>query len=101
MTRKIRFMPLNIEVEVEKGTALLDAALDNYILIEHNCGGNCACSTCHVVVEEGFERLNAVSEDELDMLDEAEGLTEQSRLACQCKVEDNIVVRIPEKQTEW
>ena len=98
---KIRFLPANVEVEVPEGTAILDAALDNNIQIDHNCGGNCACSTCHVIIREGFETLNPISEDEEDMLDEAEGLTESSRLACQCKVTTDLVVFIPEKESLW
>ncbi|MEW6052035.1 MAG: 2Fe-2S iron-sulfur cluster-binding protein [Candidatus Zixiibacteriota bacterium] len=99
---KVRFLPMDIEVEVESGTAILDAALNNNIQIDHNCGGNCACSTCHIVVEEGFETLDEPSEDEIDMLDEAEGLTETSRLACQCIVQDkNMIVRIPPKESSW
>jgi 2Fe-2S ferredoxin len=98
---KIRFLPLETEVVVDEGTAVLDAALNNNILIEHNCGGNCACSTCHIIIENGFESLDEKSEDEIDMLDEAEGLTETSRLACQCKVKDDLVVRIPPKEPLW
>jgi len=98
---KVLFMPQNIEVEVDEGTVILDAALDNNIQLDHNCGGNCACSTCHVVVEEGIETLGEPTEDELDMLDEAEGLTDRSRLACQCKVKDYLVVRIPPKESLW
>ena len=98
---KIRFLPIDIEVEVEEGTAILDAALDNNIQIDHNCGGNCACSTCHIIIEDGFEALADKSEDEEDMLDEAEGLTETSRLACQVKVTRDIVVRIPDKESSW
>jgi 2Fe-2S ferredoxin len=98
---KIRFLPMEVEVEVSEGTPVLDAALDNNIQIDHNCGGNCACSTCHIIVEEGFETLNKMSEDEQDMLDEAEGLTERSRLACQCETKANLVVRIPPKESDW
>lgn len=98
---KITYLPLNIEVDVPEGTTLLDAALDNNIKIDHNCGGNCACSTCHVIIEKGFESLGEMTEDEEDMLDEAEGLTETSRLACQCPVTKDMVVRIPEKTSEW
>ena len=98
---KIRFLPMEVEVEVSEGTPILDAALDNNIQIDHNCGGNCACSTCHIIVEEGFETLNKMSEDEQDMLDEAEGLTERSRLACQCETKANLVVRIPPKESDW
>jgi 2Fe-2S ferredoxin len=98
---KIRFLPADIEVEVEEGTAILDAALDNNIQIDHNCGGNCACSTCHIIIEEGYDSLAEKSEDEIDMLDEAEGLTETSRLACQAKVTRDLVIRIPDKESTW
>jgi 2Fe-2S ferredoxin len=101
MMPKVLFLPQNIEVEVEEGTVVLDAALNNNIQIDHNCGGNCACSTCHIVVEEGLDTIGDPSEDELDMLDEAEGLTDHSRLACQCKVRDYLVVRIPPKESSW
>lgn len=98
---KIRFLPQDIEIEVEAGKTLLDAALDNNIRIDHNCGGNCACSTCHVIIEEGLESLGEKSEDEEDMLDEAENLTDHSRLACQCKVTQDLVVRIPPKEASF
>ena len=98
---KVRFLPMDIEVEVPEGTAVLDAALNNNIQIDHNCGGNCACSTCHIIVEKGFETLNSISEDETDMLDEAEGLTDHSRLACQCKIKSDVVVNIPPKESTW
>ncbi|MBD3403978.1 2Fe-2S iron-sulfur cluster binding domain-containing protein [candidate division GN15 bacterium] len=98
---KITFLPNDVEVDVPEGTIILDAALDNNVKIDHNCGGNCACSTCHIIVEEGFDTLNEMSEDEEDMLDEAENLTDVSRLACQCKVTADLVVRIPEKSSEW
>ena len=94
---KIIFLPSGTEVEVVEGKILLDAALDNNVKINHNCGGNCACSTCHVFIEEGYDTLKEMSEDEEDMLDEAEDLTENSRLACQCKVTSDLVVRIPER----
>ena len=94
---KIIFLPSGTEIEVVEGKILLDAALDNNVKINHNCGGNCACSTCHVFIEEGYDTLKEMSEDEEDMLDEAEDLTENSRLACQCKVTSDLVVRIPER----
>lgn len=101
VTHKVRFLPQDIVLEVKEGTPLLDAALDNNIQIDHNCGGNCACSTCHVIIDEGFDSLEPMSEDEEDMLDEAENLTETSRLACQCRVKNDLVVRIPEKESDW
>lgn len=85
------------EVDVPAGTSILDAALDNDIKLDHNCGGNCACSTCHVIIETGMENLSEMSEDEEDMLDSAQGLTLESRLACQSKISGDIKVRIPEK----
>ncbi|RME30713.1 MAG: 2Fe-2S ferredoxin [Candidatus Zixiibacteriota bacterium] len=98
---KIRFLPQDVEVEVPAGKTILDAALDNNIRIDHNCGGNCACSTCHVIIESGYETLPEMSEDEEDMLDEAENLTDTSRLACQVKVTQDLVVRIPDKESDW
>ena len=64
--------------------SILDIALGHGIEIDHACGGVCACSTCHVIVKEGLESCNEPSEAEEDQLDEAYGLTSQSRLACQC-----------------
>ncbi len=64
--------------------SILDIALGHGIEIDHACGGVCACSTCHVIVKEGLESCNEPSEAEEDQLDEAYGLTNQSRLACQC-----------------
>jgi len=98
---KILFLPTNREVEVSAGTAVLDAALDNNIKINHNCGGNCACSTCHIIVEKGFETLSPASEDETDMLDEADGLTKTSRLACQVKLQTDLIVRIPKAMADF
>lgn len=92
---KVKFLPLDVEVEVPEGKSILDAALDNNIKINHNCGGNCACSTCHVIVEQGIESLGEMSEDEEDMLDEVEELHDNSRLACQCKIKADLVVNIP------
>ncbi|HDL02103.1 MAG TPA: 2Fe-2S iron-sulfur cluster binding domain-containing protein [candidate division Zixibacteria bacterium] len=98
---KVKFLPSETEVEVDEGYNLLDAALDNNVQIDHNCGGNCACSTCHVIIEKGIESLGEKSEDEEDMLDEAENLTENSRLACQCIVTKDLIVKIPPKDSDW
>ncbi len=92
---KVRFLPANITVQARPGTILLDIALDNSIRINHNCGGNCACATCHVHIEKGYDTLNPPSEQELDMLHEAEGRQDNSRLSCQCLVDDDLVVGIP------
>ena len=64
--------------------SILEIALGNGVEIEHTCGGVCACSTCHVIVKEGLDACSEPTDDEEDRLDEAYGLTSQSRLACQC-----------------
>ena len=70
--------------------------------IDGDCGGACACATCHVYVEEGwFDRLEPMEELEKDMLDFAFDVRENSRLSCQIKVSDEVeglVVRVPERQ---
>ena len=98
---RVTFLPTEIEAEAEEGASILDAALDADVEIDHNCGGNCACSTCHVIIEEGYDTLNPVTEDEQDMLDEAVGLTEKSRLACQCLLTQNVVVRVPDTASQF
>jgi len=64
-------------------------------VLVRGCGGNCACSTCHIIVESGFERLSAITDDEAEMLEEVDGLTDRSHLSCRCIVTDDLVVRIP------
>jgi ferredoxin, 2Fe-2S len=64
--------------------SILDIAFGAGIEINHSCGGVCACSTCHVIVSEGLDTCSEATDDELDMLDNAPGLTPESRLSCQC-----------------
>lgn len=85
----------NKTFEVEGGKTILDIALDNDIELEHNCGGSCACTTCHVIVREGMNHLSDMEEDEEDRLDTAEGLTLTSRLGCQAVVIGDCAVEIP------
>ncbi|HEB94112.1 MAG TPA: ISC system 2Fe-2S type ferredoxin [Gammaproteobacteria bacterium] len=88
--------PEGAVIEVESGATICDAALANGIEIEHACEKSCACTTCHVIVREGFESLPEASEDEEDMLDKAWGLEPDSRLSCQAVVDDkDLVVEIP------
>lgn len=77
--------------------SVLDWADQNDIPLDHACGGFAACSTCHIIVREGLATCNETSDDEEDMLDEAPGLTRQSRLACQCIPDgtQDLVVEIP------
>ena len=78
--------------------SLLDIAMGAGLDVEHACGGVCACSTCHVIVQEGLDTCSEATDDELDQLDEAPAITLQSRLACQCVPDGstNLVVEIPE-----
>ena len=78
-----------------KPGSLLDIALAHEIALEHNCGGSCACTTCHVIVRAGEENLSAMEQDEEDRLDTADGLTLHSRLGCQAVVRGDVVVEIP------
>ncbi|MEO5656620.1 MAG: 2Fe-2S iron-sulfur cluster-binding protein [Nitrospiria bacterium] len=94
-THRVTFLPANLTVEVEDGTSVLDAALNHAVDLEHNCGGNCACSTCHVIVQQGMESLTGRSEEEEDQLEDADGLTKDSRLACQAKISGPVIVVIP------
>ncbi|CEO40126.1 ISC system 2Fe-2S type ferredoxin [Photobacterium kishitanii] len=83
-------------LEAQSGETILDVALRNGIEIEHACEKSCACTTCHVVVREGFDSLNESDELEDDMLDKAWGLEPESRLSCQARIaDDDLVVDIP------
>jgi 2Fe-2S ferredoxin len=90
-------------VEAEPGMTVMEAAKQNLIPgIEAECGGACACATCHVYVEDAWrEKVGAPAEMEEDMLDFAFDVRESSRLSCQIKVTDELdglVVRVPDKQ---
>lgn len=89
-------LPEGAVIDVEPGVTICDAALANGIDIEHACEKSCACTTCHVVVREGFDSLEESDELEDDMLDKAWGLEPESRLSCQAVVADtDLVVEIP------
>jgi 2Fe-2S ferredoxin len=77
--------------------SILDICEGHDIPLEHTCGGVVACSTCHVIVREGLESCNDATDDELDQLEEAPGLTYRSRLGCQCVPNGSadVVVEIP------
>ncbi|NKE64959.1 ISC system 2Fe-2S type ferredoxin [Ramlibacter sp. RBP-2] len=88
--------PEGAELQVTPGTSICEALLDNDIEIEHACDMSCACTTCHVVVREGFKSLNEMDENEEDLLDRAWGLEPDSRLSCQAIVaQQDLVVEIP------
>jgi 2Fe-2S ferredoxin len=92
---KVTFLPAGKVVEVQEGTTVLAAAGDANVELDHACGGVCACSTCHVIIQAGYAALKPAAEEEEDQLDEAVGVTPKSRLGCQVKVTTDLVVEIP------
>jgi 2Fe-2S ferredoxin len=91
-------------VEAEPGMTVMEAAVRNSVPgIAAECGGACACATCHVYVDEAWREATGTPEQmEEDMLDFAFDIRPESRLSCQIKVTealDGLVVRVPEKQT--
>ena len=92
----IELCPDGAVIDVPPGTSVCDGLLQNGIEIEHACEKSCACTTCHVVVREGFDGLAAAEEKEEDLLDKAWGLEPNSRLSCQALVTQTpLVVEIP------
>ena len=88
--------PEGAVIEAQEGESICEALLRNDIDIEHACEMSCACTTCHVIVREGFASLSEADELEEDYLDKAWGLEPESRLSCQAQVGDsNLVVEIP------
>lgn len=106
-TVRVTFLPENKTFEFEHGKlpyqdhgkpeSILDVAMNCGLHLEHACGGNCACTTCHVVVKKGKELLNEMDDDEADRLDMAADLQLNSRLGCQTVIEKpgEVVVEIP------
>jgi 2Fe-2S ferredoxin len=88
--------PEGAVIEALKGKTICDALLENDIEIEHACEKSCACTTCHVVIREGYDSLNEPEEKEEDLLDRAWGLEATSRLSCQSVVDtQDLVIEIP------
>ncbi len=86
-----------VTVEAYNGDSILDAALDNDILLSHNCGAVCACSTCHVYIDKGMDDLPEISDKEEDFIDRAINPRINSRLGCQCKLTSDVEVTIPDQ----
>jgi 2Fe-2S ferredoxin len=96
-TVSLTFLPQNVMVTAQSGDTILDAALDNGIPLPHECGGNCACTTCHVLVLAGIGNVSIQEDVETDRLTSADGLTAASRLGCQAILQGgNVAVRIVE-----
>lgn len=88
--------PAGAKISAAVGETIVDAALRQGIAIEHACEKCCACTTCHVIVRQGFESLAPSEEREEDLLDKAWGLEPESRLSCQARVQQaDLIVEIP------
>lgn len=94
--------PVTLE-NIGSGDSLLEVCLDNGIELHHNCGAVCACSTCHLYVEKGMEHLEELSDKEEDFIDRAVSPRLNSRLGCQCVLQDGggtIEITLPD-QTQF
>jgi 2Fe-2S ferredoxin len=90
------YAPEGAKVEAPSGTSICEALIEHGIEIEHACEMSCACTTCHVVVREGFESLGEMDESEEDLLDRAWGLEPTSRLSCQAILSNrDVTIEIP------
>ena len=78
--------PQGASFDASPGTSICEALLEHHVEIEHACDMSAACTTCHVIVREGFASLNAIDDTEEDLLDRAWGLQPQSRLSCQALI---------------
>lgn len=88
--------PQGAEFEAKTGVSVCDNLLQHDIDIEHACEKACACTTCHVVVREGYQSLPEATDKEDDLLDKAWGLQPKSRLSCQAIVQDqDLVLEVP------
>lgn len=91
--------PVTIE-KVDSGQSILEVALKNDIELHHNCGGVCACSTCHLYIEKGEDLVEELSDKEEDFIDRAVNPRLNSRLGCQCVLhngEGDIIVTLPDQ----
>ena len=106
-TIKINFeqqglQPVTLE-NVEPGQSLLEVVLKNNIELHHNCGGVCACSTCHIYINKGEDFMEELSDKEEDFIDRAVNPRLNSRLGCQCLLNDEdgeIEITLPD-QTQF
>ena len=89
-----------VTIQTKSGNTLLEVALLNDIKLNHNCGGVCACSTCHVYVEKGMDLVEEITDKEEDFVDRARDPRLNSRLSCQCDLLDEggeIEVIVPDQ----
>jgi len=94
--RTIEFDPRKAPFQHDgKPASILDVLLGHRVPLEHACGGNCACTTCHVIVRKGAQNLSEMQDDEADRLDTAWELTTDSRLGCQAVIKGDVVCELP------
>ncbi len=85
----------SITVQSDAGYSILEITEDHDIHLNHNCGGVCACSTCHIYIHKGEDFLEEISEKEEDFIDRAINPRIESRLACQCIIlDENAVIEL-------
>lgn len=96
----VTFLPAGQSIEIPADTSILDAAIEAGVDLDHVCGGNGACTSCHVSIEAGFADLSPIEEREEDKLDTIEAQLRTSRLACQARVRADVTVRIPPRPWE-
>lgn len=87
-----------VTVTADQGETLLDVAMEHDIELHHNCGGVCACTTCHIYINKGMEFLPEMSDREEDYVDRAISPRLNSRLACQCEISGNIELLVPDQK---
>jgi len=87
-----------LELPIAEGESVLDVCLENGIDLQHNCGGVCGCSTCHIYVNTGMDYIQEISDKEEDFIDRAVNPRITSRLGCQCiMIDGDIEVTIPDQ----
>ena len=94
----VELCPDGAVIEADAGQSICEALLANDIELDHACEMSCACTTCHVIVREGFSSLEPAEDTEEDLLDKAWGLTPTSRLSCQIdldEVDSDLTIEIP------
>lgn len=92
----VELCPDGAAIEAKTGNSICETLLENEIDIDHACDQVCACTTCHVIVREGYSSLNDTQDNEEDLLDQAWGLEPKSRLSCQAIVgTQDLVIEIP------
>ncbi len=90
------YCPQGASISAPAGTSVCEALIEHQIRIEHACDMSCACTTCHVIVREGYDSLNPPDESEEDLLDRAWGLEPESRLSCQAILaQQDLTIEIP------